>query len=100
MMVAASKSLGKTQLRYLEALQLFLGILLNRKEESMNERTFYPTINRSMKNLLALATKDNSAEILQIIINYPKCNIDDTCPPLQRAVSDELGRQFMRWNKK
>lgn len=69
------------------------------KEEKMNERTFYPTINRSMKNLLALATKENCNEILQILITYPKCHIDETCPPLQQAISDELGRQFMRWNK-
>lgn len=38
-MIAASKSLGKTQLRYLGTPQSFLGILLNRKEKTMVNKT-------------------------------------------------------------
>lgn len=52
-----------------------------------------------MKNLLALANPQESFEIIQIIRAYPDCLIDKTCPPLMQAIADELGRQYMRWNK-
>ena len=44
MMVAASKSLGKTQLRYLEALQLFLGILLNKVRKDNEQTKILPNV--------------------------------------------------------
>ena len=52
-----------------------------------------------MKNLLALATQQQCFEIIQILRSYPDCIIDKTYPPLIQAIADELGRQFMRWNK-
>ena len=66
----------------------------------MNDKhIFYPIINRSMKNLLALATQQQCFEIIQILRSYPDCVVDISCPPLMQAIADELGRQFMRWNK-
>lgn len=66
----------------------------------MNDKhIFYPSINRSMKNLLALAQPEDCSEIIQILISYPRWSVDETYPPLFHAIADELGRQFMRWNK-
>lgn len=60
---------------------------------------FYPMITTTIKSLLSLLTKDQYSEALQILITYPRCVIDETCPPVFQAIVEELHRQHNRWNK-
>lgn len=100
-MVAASKSLGKPQLRYLEALQLFLGILLNRKEERMSERKFYPMLTQTIKSALCLADSSNVHLYVNLLILYPeKPTHNNPNDPISSIILNELDRQYARWDKK
>lgn len=60
---------------------------------------FYPMITATIKSLLDLFDEEDYSEVLQLIISYPKCTIDETCPPLLQALRKELDRQYTRWNK-
>ena len=100
MMVAASKSLGKTQLRYLEALQLFLGILIKTKEKEMEKkREFYPMITSTVKTLIQVSDEDDAVWILIALKNYPEDFPEDYKSPIIIALLEELDRQYARWNK-
>ena len=100
MMVAASKSLGKTQLRYLEALQLFLGILIKIKEKEMEKkREFYPMITSTVKTLIQVSDEDDAVWILIALKNYPEDFPEDYKSPIIIALLEELDRQYARWNK-
>ena len=101
MMVAASKSLGKTQLRYLEALQLFLGILIKIKEKEMEKkREFYPMITQTVKTLINVSDRDDSFWILLVLRDYPSIDIpNESKSPIVHTLLDELDRQYARWNK-
>lgn len=62
------------------------------------KREFYPMISGTLKSLLNLAAPQDYKEILQIIISYPHCLIDDK-NALFNAIKNELDRQYARWNK-
>lgn len=100
-MIAASKSLGQPILRYLEAPLSFLGILLNRKEERMSERKFYPMLTQTIKSALCLVDSSSVHLYVNLLIVYPeKPTYNNPNDPISSIILNELDRQYARWGKK
>lgn len=59
---------------------------------------FYPMITRSLKSIINLTPMENWSDLLLILISYPN-HPRNKLNEFERAVFDELDRQYARWNK-
>lgn len=83
----------------LEILQLFLGRFYKYKGKNMEKKyEFYPMMTKTLRNLIKLSDCENYAEILLIILTYPDCP-RTKLNNYEKAIIDELDRQYERWNK-
>lgn len=102
-LVAATNEFGETQLRPRITATGSRSFFKIKEKEMEKTREFYPMITKTVKTIIELADKKDSAFILYILQNYPNFNnvqiSDMRCQKNTRALLDELNRQYARWNK-